>query len=307
VNFNQAMKARIFVSCGQNAQTDEIAIAKRIGQLLESLSYDPYVAGSEQTLRGVKENIFARLSESEYFLFIDFKREALPGGSHRGSLFSHQELSIAAYLDKPLIALQEEGVQLEGVLSFVQGNCMKFSSRDQILPLIADRVSKTWQPDWQNQIRITRDVNQFADALHVHPHFPQGRPVRYFHLEVKNDHLSKSAFNCYAYLEKISGVKTAKAIDLKLVEFKWRGVVFPNVVIPYKSSRELDAFFVYHDSPAQLHLGAFTDSPEHMKLLPAGEYELTFVVHSQNFDVTSSMFKLHVGGGNVNDIQFDPK
>jgi hypothetical protein len=240
-------------------------------------------------------------------LFIDFKREALQGENHRGSLFSHQELSIAAYLNKPLIAFQEEGVQLEGVLSFVQGNCTKFSDRDKILPLMADKVSKTWRPDWRNQIIIAHDPNQFADTRHKHPQFPQGRPVRYFHLEVKNDHCSKTAFNSYAYLEKIIDIKTGMAVDLKLVEFKWRGVVFPNVVIPYKSSRELDAFFVYHDSPAQLHLGAFTDSPEHMKLLPAGEYELTFVVHSQNFGVTSSIFKLYVGGGNVNDIHFIPK
>lgn len=123
------MKARVFVSCGQNMQNDEIQLARRIGQLLESLGYDPYVAVAEQTLRGVKENIFARLAESEYFLFVDFIRELLPNGNHRGSLFSHQELSIAAFLDKPLIAFQEQGVQLEGVLAFVQGNCTSFSNR----------------------------------------------------------------------------------------------------------------------------------------------------------------------------------
>jgi hypothetical protein len=301
------MKARVFISCGQSTQNDEIELTKRCGQLLESLGYNPYIAVSEQTLRGVKENIFARLSESEYFLFIDFKRELLPDRNYRGSLFSHQELSIAAYLDKPLIAFQEQDVRLEGVLSFVQGNCTKFSSRDKILPLIAEKVSKSWQPEWLDVIKITRDSSQFADALHNHPHFPHGRPVRYFHLDVKNYHCSKTAFNCYAYLEKIVDVKTGNTVDLKLVEFKWRGVVFPNVVIPYKSSRELDAFFVYHDSPTQLHLGAFTDSPEHMKLLPSGEYELTFVVHSQNFSVTSSILKLRVGGGNVNDIHFATK
>jgi hypothetical protein len=301
------MKTRVFVSCGQSTNDNEYELAKRIGQLLDSLGYDPYVAVAEQTLRGVKENIFARLSESECFVFVDFKRDLLPDGSHRGSLFSHQELSIAAYLEKPLIAFQEEGVRLEGVLAFVQGNCTKFSDRDKLFPMIADKVSKNWRPDWRNQIRIARDPNQFADALHKHPNFPQGRPVRYFHLEVKNDHCSKTAFNSYAYLEKIIDVKTGKAVDLKLVEFKWRGVVFPNVVIPYKSSRELDAFLVYHDSPAQLHLGAFTDSPEHVKSLRPGDYELTFVVHSQNFDVTSSTFRLHAGGVNINDIQFIPK
>ncbi len=300
----RTMKARVFISCGQSNQTDEVEIANQVAQLLESLGYDPYVAVSEQTLRGVKENIFARLSDSEYFLFIDFKREPLKSGFHRGSLFSHQELSIAAYLDKPLIAFQEEGIQLEGVLAFVQGNCTKFSSRDKILSLIADKVSKTWQPNWRNQITITREPNQFADARHVHQHFPQGRPVRYYHLEVKNDHHSKTAFNCSAYLEKTIDLKTGKAVDLNLVEFKWRGVIFPNVVIPYNSSRELDAFFVYHDAPSELHLGSLTDSPAHRKLLGSGDYELTFVVHSQNFDVTSSTFKLHVGDASVNDIKF---
>jgi len=301
------MKTRVFVSCGQSTDTDEFELANRIGRLLDSLGYDPYVAVAEQTLRGVKENIFARLSESECFVFVDFKREVLPDGSHRGSLFSHQELSIAAYLEKPLIAFQEQGVRLEGVLAFVQGNCTKFSNRDELLPMIADRVSKNWRSDWRDQITIVRDPNQFADALHMHPQFPQGRPVRYFHLEVRNEHFSKTSFNTYAYLERIIDTKTGKPVDLKLVEFKWRGVVFPNVVIPYQSSRELDAFLVYHDSPAKLRLGASTDSPEHVKALQPGDYELTFVVHSQNFAVSHSTFRLHAGGTNVNDIQFTSK
>lgn len=301
------MKTRVFVSCGQSTNNDEYELAKRIGQLLDSLGYDPYVAVAEQTLRGVKENIFARLSESECFVFVDFKRDLLPDGSHRGSLFSHQELSIAAYLEKPLIAFQEQGVRLEGVLAFVQGNCTKFLKRDELLAMIADKVSKYWRPDWHDNIIITRDPSQFADARHLHPQFPQGRPVRYFHLEVKNAHFSKTAFNAYAYLERIIDIKIGKPVNLKLVEFKWRGVIFPNVVIPYQSSRELDAFLVYHDLPTQLRLGAFTDSPEHVKALPPGDYELTFVVHSQNFGVSRSTFMLHAGGSNVNDIRFVAK
>jgi hypothetical protein len=300
------MKARVFVSCGQSAQHEEIQLARRIGQLLESLGYDPYVAVAEQTLRGVKENIFARLADSEYFLFVDFKRELLPNRNHRGSLFSHQELSIASFLDKPLIAFQEQGVQLEGVLAFVQGNCTIFSDPKELLAAIADKVSKNWETDWHDQIIISREPKQFADALHPHPNFPRGRPVRYFHLEVKNAHCSKTAFNTYAYLEQIIDAKTGKPTDLRLVEFKWRGVVFPNVVIPQKSSRELDAFLVYHDLPAQLRLGAFTDSPEHMKTLELGDYELTFVVHSENFRTSRSTFRLHVGG-TLNDIQFVSK
>jgi hypothetical protein len=65
---NQKPKPRVFISCGQSSQNDERDIATRIGQLLERLGYDPYIAVVEKTLRGLKENLFARLSESEYCL-----------------------------------------------------------------------------------------------------------------------------------------------------------------------------------------------------------------------------------------------
>lgn len=68
-------KARIFISCGQRKDTDEVAIANQIADKLEKeLGFEsPYIAVQEQRLEGVKENIFRRLSNSEYFLFIDFK------------------------------------------------------------------------------------------------------------------------------------------------------------------------------------------------------------------------------------------
>jgi len=73
--------------------------------------FDCYIALNEQTVLGLRENIFAQLTKSEYFLFIDFRREQLiysdgspplaPSGStstrYRGSLFTHQELGIASF------------------------------------------------------------------------------------------------------------------------------------------------------------------------------------------------------------------
>jgi hypothetical protein len=151
--------------------------------------------------------------------------------------------------------------------------------------------------------------NQFAETGHRYPTQPGVvRPVRFYHIEVENHHCSKTAFNCYGYLEHIKDVKKGKALDIKLVEYKWRGVVFPNVIIPYGASRELDAFHVYHDAPSQLRLGSFTDSPEHVHILSRpGDYELFFGVHSENFGHTSSAFLLHFGGKSVDDITFTPK
>jgi hypothetical protein len=48
--------ARIFISCGQNNDTDEARIASEIKIKTQSLGFDPYVAIDVQTLQGLKES-----------------------------------------------------------------------------------------------------------------------------------------------------------------------------------------------------------------------------------------------------------
>jgi hypothetical protein len=67
--------ARVFISCGQ--RPDEIGIAERVAKILEKLRLEAYVALTDQRLRSVPENIFERLRNTEYFLFIDFCREKI--------------------------------------------------------------------------------------------------------------------------------------------------------------------------------------------------------------------------------------
>jgi hypothetical protein len=92
----RSRRARVFISCGQTKDSDELETAHKIRERLKELGFDPYIAVEEQTLRGLKENIFPQLQDSEYFVFVDFKREKLvprhegkTGPKHRGSLFSH--------------------------------------------------------------------------------------------------------------------------------------------------------------------------------------------------------------------------
>src|SRR5712692_545511 len=106
------LRARVFISCGQAKGSAEESTASALAARLQVEGFDPYIAVQEQTLRGLRENIFAQLAQSEYFVFIDFKREPLEGTDPpvcRGSLFTHQELAIASYLDMPLLAFQESG------------------------------------------------------------------------------------------------------------------------------------------------------------------------------------------------------
>lgn len=166
-------RARVFISCGQSKESDEVHISDAIRARLEQLGFDPYVAVAEQTLREIRENIFEQLRKSEYFLFVDFKRELLirterrglwdsiarlfPMGDQqvcRGSLFSHQELSIASFLDITVLAFQERGVKpTDGLLQFLQTNCIPFTDKHTLPNLVADLVrQRGWDPTWRNEL-----------------------------------------------------------------------------------------------------------------------------------------------------------
>src|SRR5262245_9119823 len=125
------MKAQVFISCGQNDDTGEVVAAQAIAESLSSLGFNPYIAVQEQSLRGLTDNIFRQLADSEYVVFVDFKRERFENSTkHRGSLFSHQELAVAAFLRLDVLAFQEEGVrQLDGMIRFLQTNAFPFGDR----------------------------------------------------------------------------------------------------------------------------------------------------------------------------------
>jgi len=54
----EKIRAKVFISCGQQKERNEVDLAYKIREQLEELGYDPYIAVEEKTLRGVKENLF---------------------------------------------------------------------------------------------------------------------------------------------------------------------------------------------------------------------------------------------------------
>jgi hypothetical protein len=52
----------------------EVDIARAVAEKLRQLGLEPWIASEEQTLDGVKEHIFETLANSEYLIFVDFKR-----------------------------------------------------------------------------------------------------------------------------------------------------------------------------------------------------------------------------------------
>lgn len=158
----------MFISCGQTKNSSEVDTAHAISDILQELGFDPYIAVDEQTLRGLKENIFSQLENSEYFVFVDFERERLISRGqrrwslhlqHRGSLFSHQELALAACFDLDVLPFQEEGVKPDdGIIGFLQTNPTTFRDRTQLPKLVEEEIRKRIQ-DGRWDPHSVRDLN----------------------------------------------------------------------------------------------------------------------------------------------------
>lgn len=279
---SSAPRAKVFISCGQSTE-EERMVARAVADELEQLGFDPYIAVEEQTLKGLKENILTQIASSEYFLFIDFSREQFASSpEHRGSLFSHQELAVASFLDLDVIAFQQAGVKrLDGLIQFLQANSIPFKDPAELPALVRDQVTgKNWQPNWKNALAIEPNIT-YADIDIVNG---DQRPARFFHLKVQNLNLRKVALNCIGHLSSAFSRTNGTRLPLLSSELRWAGSILPNIAILPEFPRLLDLGFVFKDQPNVLHFNSFSTSSRFMAPIQGpGDFELEYLVVSENF------------------------
>jgi hypothetical protein len=289
--------ARIFVSCGQTKNSDEIEIAAAVVAELKLLGFEPWLAVENQTLKGIQEFVFDALQTSEYFILLDFRRERIGRTRfRRGSLFSHQELAIASFLGIELLAFRESETTLEGLLSFVGGNAKIFDDRKMLPNMVADAVrdlleTRKWSIAWRNELLLERDSTQYADAA-----WRNGDTGRYFQIMVRNRHPHKVARNCYAYLQKATRLDSGLTVPLNTFELKWDGFVLPYANVLPLQFRRFDAACVAHSMPSKLTFSMmFSDAPGLAPNIEGkGQYELTYVVLSSNSPPARASFILNL-------------
>lgn len=300
------VRAQVFISCGQREDLGEIQIVDKIASVIANEGFEPYVAAKQQTLRGLKENIYDRLAESEYLLFIDFRREQLSGSQplmYRGSVFSQQELAVAAHHDIEVIAFQEEGVKsLEGILEFMQANCMKFSDRSELPAKIVDAIRvRGWSADWRNRLTIDSSVSVDRNVLRL----PEQIQGDFYHLIVRNNHRSKTARNVYGYLDSVMEAETGASVVFEAAEFKWAGYTLPNATIPAKKARKLDALWIPYPIPNTPQFNVFTDSTRFVPTLNGpGKWLLKYSVICDTLPGDSRTFVLSLDG-TAQGVRFD--
>jgi hypothetical protein len=311
----KALRPRVFVSCGQRKGSEELTIANRIAARLKSMGFDPYVATEEQTLKGIIENVLARLAESEYFLFVDFRRERLSPkhrrprsgrAAFRGSLFSHQELGVATFLELGFLGFQEAGVRPDdGMIGFVQGNVYPFRPRErpELPEIVANRVrtrldSGEWRIGWRRQLEIRHDPQLTSIASDQQL---GGVGSTYLHFVIRNLDSRASAYDCVAYVTEIRLVGSGVVRPLPRVELKFHGVVSQSVVVPRSDQRQLAAVRILHTEPLVALVGFnslitdFSGFFNEFAMRERGDYDLRVKVFSRNFPALDQWFRFHLG------------
>lgn len=298
-------KARVFISCGQKPGEERIA-AKVRDLVRDELGFCPYLAVEVHSSQSLTGGIYQKLTTADYFLFIDFARDEIKSGGWRGSLFSNQELGIASYLDIDTIPFLQEGIPLEGILKYIQGNPIRFHSDEELLEKIPHEIrAAAWNPQSRKELEIGRDPNEYTLAT-VPAKDQNGRnlqaPVHYFHLTLANRHWRLLATNCIVHVTEIVAQDPKSERRPDTVEMKFKHVTSPAVAVPPRSKREFDGVLVPLGNPSRAIIGILNPvnidsgaAVQQYTIDGPGDFELKIVAYSREFRPVRATALLHLG------------
>lgn len=299
-------KARVFISCGQRNNREK-NIGIEVEKYFKSKGFKTYFAEKVHSPEALTEHIFAYLKESEYFVFVDFKREQIAEGEHRGSLFVNQEIGISTFLKIQGLGFYEKGVKREGIIDFQIYNAYPFEDGTEIIAKLREETNQ-WDPNSVNELLISYNSDNDHKNITLNNH-PQRPLTDWWHLNIKNRNKSKHAFFCSPYITKLHNVDSDTTIKIPSIELIWSGLGEHTVNIVADSTREFDAFFIIQGENIirfQSRALTTTSSRFHLPSLTNGTFLIEYSVISENFDVASREFLLKHPGSHE-EIEFIPQ
>ena len=299
-------RARVFISCGQQ-NSREKKIGFEVERFFKDKGFETYFAERVHSPEALTEHIFKFLRRSEYFVFIDFRRNKISREEYRGSLFVNQEIAISTFLDIPALGFSEKYVKREGILNFQIYNAFPFEDGTEIISKLREHTLD-WNPDSVNELHLSFDSknNSKNIALNNYPNKPL---TDWWHIEVKNRNKVKHAISCLAYLTKIENKETGEILEIPSIELIWSGLGDHTVNILADGKRDFDAFYVIHnDNVIRFQSRALTTNLPRFQLpkLTNGTYMLEYSIISSNFEIASRQFLLKFNGS-TKEIEFMPQ
>jgi hypothetical protein len=273
------MAAKVFISCGQRESGDERRVAAELQRWFkEEKRFEAYAAYRVQSLDDAM-TILGELETSDYFVFIDFRRECLLDlgcgdgetpqfRGFRGSVFSHQELALAHHLgfEHNVILLRHRDVIQEGFLAYIQGNPETFDTADEAICKVKHQVGeKNWSPAFSRHLVAVLGDKPGAPIWYG-DHTTGGKPRQLYvwGVTIRNLRHDRSALNVTATLKAFSRIDTNQSIaSPDNTWLKWAGHHRTySMVIPPRDERSFDAFAADAGHPDRLLLNSLLDIVE---------------------------------------------
>lgn len=298
------MNARVFISCGQ--RPGERGVAQAVASWFAEKGFRPYVALEVQSIQDINSGIIGELRRSDYYVFIDFRREPLeghgtPSPEHRGSLFSHQELAIAYAMGfEHCLFFRERDVRLEGMGMYMASNATIFESRAEVQELVARAAEeRRWTPDYSRNLVAARI------------HYPDKRINfrgellgRALHVDIENRRPDLGAAGTLARLAELRPEGEDWHLSPNRAPLKATGQPgFQQTIWP-KSHGAFDLLFV-DESTGRCRIflnNALDITPRPVLLDAPGDYLLRYEVFAEGFEVIQFTVKASVPPGGADEF-----
>lgn len=287
------MGATVFISCGQEsfAEKEFAQVAKAALIDCGFQADDIYIATTNHSLRSVVENIYGVLKTAEYFLFIDLERP----GDVSFSVFSHQELAVASFLELPVLVFQHSGARTrEGIFRYVMANAVTFSDKRDLADKIKSAVkSEKWDPRYKRCLKVTYDDKDTTTAIDSTTKLP----MHFHHAKVTNLHNKIIARDTTVYLESYTDLAAGGSTTVieKLTEIKWAGTTLPNIPIMPGYPRMFDCVITVDAVPGYAFIPVQTDASDYKIQIPTGRYKLQYVVICDVFPPARLFLEIEIG------------
>jgi hypothetical protein len=277
------MVGRVFISCGQ--RPPERNIAEKVAKMLkEKFGLDYYLAFKIQGLSDIMK-ITEELKASDYFLFIDFHRKNCLGKGKTSlpiSLFTHQELALAHHVGfRDMIALQEKGTPLEGVLKYVLSNPECFESDDELLEKVDKLVTeRKWNKDFSRNLVLEK-----VEPLPALPYVDQtGQHWEFiWHASIRNRRPDVAAVNSVCILDCLELPDGVSIPSPDRSYLKWaRQSGYQRTILP-EDEGKVDIFAVHADERGMFLHSASDEHPRRPILEQDGKYKLNYKLFSEGF------------------------
>jgi len=294
------MPGKVFISCGQNS-AQERQTTQDVSVWLSGQGFTPYVAIRAATILDLNSGIIDELRSSDYYLFINFKREEISrgggGGSiFRGSVYTNQELAIAYALGfEHMILLNQQGTTPEGVHAFIVSNIPEFANHTDVLTLVQNAIADArWSSSFSRH--LTFDNLNWVGPLFFTDHTGK-RQVRGLQARIKNNRPDKGAINCVARLAFITDPSGSKSPCFDRSPLKITGQIGYSQTIWPSNYGEFDLLAVDISAPSHVYLLSSLDVVPRQEIIKQmGHYILEYEVYSIGFPVLQFKIDFDVTG-----------